>query len=396
MSVKRSLKVLLAVWLCLISSSVLGQRRQEPALLVIEGGTLIDGTGAPAVPDISIVIEGTKIKSIAPRGSISYPAGAKVIEAQGKFILPGLIDAHTHWRGWTGELFLAHGVTTIFDLGNTTHWILAAKGAEQSGRLRGPRIFTSGDVIDRRRTRESGFGGGSHSSPHMAYVESPAQARQVARSLMAKGADLLKVYQNLTWEELKAVTEEAHKVDVAVVGHTNNLWEAVKNGLDGVTHLWPVALSLMSPENLQAYEENRIACPYAWMEWEKMDDLVAFLVQNGTYVNTCLINEHTGVLPQAKEYELADYQLLMDPNLRYVPLDAVLSSLTFFRKLRSYSPKLGSFPYVELVDQSVIEEFRRGYRNAQEFTRRFARAGGKIFAGTDAAGSASLPGGKPA
>lgn len=158
-------------------------------------------------------------------------------------------------------MFLAHGVTTIFDLGNTTHWILAAKGAEQSGRLRGPRIFTSGDVIDRRRTRESGFGGGSHSSPHMAYVESPAQARQVARSLMAKGADLLKVYQNLTWEELKAVTEEAHKVDVAVVGHTNNLWEAVKNGLDGVTHLWPVALSLMSPENLQAYEENRIACP---------------------------------------------------------------------------------------------------------------------------------------
>ena len=135
----------------------------------------------------------------------------------------------------------------------------------------------------------------------MAYVESPAQARQVARSLMAKGADLLKVYQNLTWEELKAVTEEAHKVDVAVVGHTNNLWEAVKNGLDGVTHLWPVALSLMSPENLKAHEENRIACPYAWMEWEKMDDLVALLVQNGTYVNTCLINEHTGVLPQAQD-----------------------------------------------------------------------------------------------
>ncbi len=96
----------------------------QDAPLVIQGGTLIDGTGRPPLADALIVIEGNRIRDIGQSGRLQYPPGAKVIDAKGKFILPGLIDCHVHYKGWDPELYLAHGVTTVVDIGNLTEWIL--------------------------------------------------------------------------------------------------------------------------------------------------------------------------------------------------------------------------------------------------------------------------------
>ena len=398
MRIKTLFRIVIAFSLAMIAwhaweTPSLAQRGAAPQSLVISGATLIDGTEAAPARNVDLLIEGAKIKSISPHGSAPTPAGARVVNAEGKFIVPGLMDAHTHWRGWTGELFLAHGVTTVIDLGNQTDWILAARGAEESGAMRSPRIFTSGNVIDGPPARQgSGFGDATNASFHMSYASNAAEARAAVRDLLEKGVDVIKVYQELSPEALDAVTKEAHRVGISVVGHTNNLYDAVNHGMDGATHLWEVGLTLMSKENLQRFQQGKIASPYAWMDLKEMDRLVSFLVQHGTYINPCLINEHTGVIPQRTEFELYDYQVLMHPNLRYIPLSNVLSSLTFFHKLRSYSPTVGSFPYIETVDSSVLEEFRKGYSNSQEFVKRFAKAGGKVFAGTDASGSASLPG----
>jgi imidazolonepropionase-like amidohydrolase len=382
--------------LAMISARVVSIAGQAPArgprIIAITGATLIDGTGSAPVGNAVIVIEGTKIKSIGAAGRVQVPQGARVIDGTGKFVIPGLFDAHTHWRGWSGELFLNHGVTSILDLGNPTDWILAAKDAENGGRLPGPRIFTSAGGIDKARPAGASAFGGATAAPYMHNVDGPNSARAVARSILEKGADALKIFADLTPEEYRAITEEAHKVDTPVIGHSSDLYASVNGGMDAVTHLWGVGITLMSPENKKKYEQNKIASPYAWMEPDKMDALVAFLVKHGTYLNVCLVNEHTGVIPQRREFEQADYDLLMNPNLRYVPLTETLSVLTFWHKLRAYSASLGSFPYVENVDAATLDEFKRGYKNAQEFTRRFARAGGKIFAGTDAGGSASLPG----
>jgi imidazolonepropionase-like amidohydrolase len=379
-----------AALVCLSAPIARGQRASRA--IVIDGATVIDGTGSAPMPNSVIVIEGARIKSIGPSGSVHAPEGARVIDGKGKFVIPGLIDAHTHWRGWSGELFLNHGVTTILDLGNPTDWILAAKDAESGGRIRGPRIFTSAGGIDKAKAAGSAAFGGATAAPYMHDIDGPDSARAVARSILEKGADALKIFADLTPDEYRAITDEAHKVDTPVIGHSSDLYASVNGGMDAVTHLWGVGITLMSPENKKKYQQNKIASAYAWMELDKMDALVAFLVQHGTYINTCLVNEHTGVLPQRREFEQADYDLLMNPNLRYVPLTETLSVLTFWHKLRAYSSALGSFPYIENVDAATLDEFRRGYKNAQEFTRRFSRAGGKIFAGTDAAGSASLPG----
>lgn len=373
---------------------VQGQRGGPSRAVVIDGATVIDGTGAPPLANRAIVLEGPRIAAIGESGTVQIPANARVIQARGKFVIPGLIDGHTHWRGWTGELFLNHGVTSIVDLGNPTDWILAARDAEIGGRIRGPRIFTAAGGIDRRRREPEGGGIGAAggTAPYIYYVDGAAEARAVTRSLLERGADVIKIFGDLTPEEYHAVTGEAHKVGIAVLGHTNDVYAAVRGGMDGVTHLWGVSATLMTPENLKRYREGHIASPYAWMERDKMDALVTFLVEHGTFINPALVNEHTGAMPKSKEFELAGYDLLMNPELRYVPLTAVLTSLTFWHKLRSYSPTVGGFPYREQVEPAVLEEFRKGYGNAQEFTRRFAKAGGRIFAGTDAAGSSSLPG----
>ncbi|MBI4488146.1 MAG: Xaa-Pro dipeptidase, partial [Deltaproteobacteria bacterium] len=66
--------------------------------IVVEGGRLVDGTGKRPLEDAVVIIEGQKIKTVSQRGKTQYPKEAKVINAQGKTILPGLWDTHVHYR----------------------------------------------------------------------------------------------------------------------------------------------------------------------------------------------------------------------------------------------------------------------------------------------------------
>jgi predicted amidohydrolase YtcJ len=116
--------------------------QQRP--LVLEGGTLIDGTGKAPVANAVIVIDGNRIKTVGVRGQVSYPADANVIRLDGRTILPGLIDGHVHLRDYQVPMFLPYGVTTIADIHNDTAWSIAQREALKSGRIKGPRLFVSG------------------------------------------------------------------------------------------------------------------------------------------------------------------------------------------------------------------------------------------------------------
>ena len=107
--------------------------------LLISGGTLIDGSGAPPLDNAQVLIRGGMIAEI----STSRPTSgdAEVIDARGRFIVPGFVDSHVHYRDWHSELFLAHGVTTVYDLGNPYYWQAALKQGFNSGRMRGPRYY---------------------------------------------------------------------------------------------------------------------------------------------------------------------------------------------------------------------------------------------------------------
>jgi cytosine/adenosine deaminase-related metal-dependent hydrolase len=87
--------VTILLWLLLLMC--MGTPAQAERITALTGGTVIDGTGAPPIPDGTVLIEGDRITAVGPSGKISIPAAAQVIDARGKWIIPGLIDAHIHF-----------------------------------------------------------------------------------------------------------------------------------------------------------------------------------------------------------------------------------------------------------------------------------------------------------
>ncbi len=131
------------------------QERGEE-VLVIEGGTLIDGTGNTPQRDMRMVIRNGRIQEIGPRSEVFRPAQSRVIDARGKFILPGLIDSHVHYFGYEGELYLNHGVTTVMSLGGIPEWDQAQAEAIARGDVVGPRMFTAGNPLGHHLGRRLG------------------------------------------------------------------------------------------------------------------------------------------------------------------------------------------------------------------------------------------------
>src|SRR4029453_8169230 len=126
--------------LFLVASGLAAQER----ILVLDGGTLIDGTGRTPVTGAVVLVEGSRIKAVGTRAQVQIPSNANVIRLDGRTILPGLIDGHVHLRDYQVPMFLPYGVTTIADIHNDTEWSIAQREALKSGRIKGPRMFVSG------------------------------------------------------------------------------------------------------------------------------------------------------------------------------------------------------------------------------------------------------------
>src|SRR5438132_1434938 len=129
--------------LCLL---LLALTQANAASLLVRGGTLIDGTGGALIANARILITDDRIARVwsGDTGAPVIPAGTQIIEAGGKFIIPGLIDSHVHYNWYMGELFLSHGVTTVFDLGGAPLWSIALQKGLNSGQIVGPRYYFHG------------------------------------------------------------------------------------------------------------------------------------------------------------------------------------------------------------------------------------------------------------
>ena len=108
---------------CLLLASILAGQQQQNAITVIQGATVITGSGSPTIRNAAIVIDGGRIRDIGPRNEVRVPNNAQVIDARGKWVIPGLIDAHVHfnepgrtsWEGFaTGTRALAAGAGYAF------------------------------------------------------------------------------------------------------------------------------------------------------------------------------------------------------------------------------------------------------------------------------------------
>jgi imidazolonepropionase-like amidohydrolase len=200
---------------------------------VLTRATVIDGTGAPAQKDITIVMENGRIRDMGPSAKISTPAGATVLDLTGKFIVPGIINAHGHVGAKTEpqlRQYALYGVTTATSMQTDPDEVVQVREAQKRGDLRGARVST----VKYRFAPDP-------------EVKTPDQARAKVDEIVGAGADYIKVWVDsgfgtrakLTPEFCAAVLEQARKHGKLTFGHAYELIDAkmlVERGLNVLAH----------------------------------------------------------------------------------------------------------------------------------------------------------------
>ncbi len=192
--------------------------------LVVQGGKLIDGTGRPPIDNSIIVIQAGRFQAIGRGGDIAVPAGAEVIDAKGRTILPGFIDGHGHLEDFHGELYLHLGITTCanIELYQDGPWTLAQKQGTALGKIRGPRIWMSGRAIGGVSTGHDAFG--SRTARDNIIVTTQDEVRRAVQRKKELGCDILKVNEFLSMDLVKVAVDEAHRLGMPVAAHS---WDVV-------------------------------------------------------------------------------------------------------------------------------------------------------------------------
>lgn len=316
-------------------------------VLVLQGATLIDGTGRPPVQNAVIVIEGGRIKAVGTRGQVSTPAGAQVINLSGRTVLPGLIDGHVHLRDYQVPMFLPYGITTIADIHNDTAWSIAEREALKDGRIKGPRMFVSGARVTGPLGPPTTDG---------SFVRTPEEARAYVRTLKAAGVDHIKVDLTITDDQLRAVIEESNAVGLRVLGHTQNIQKAVEMGFKHMEHTDTMARALLAQTGQTVPQGTS---PEAVVDPKLFPPLIDYLVKQGVYVNPTLVLIWSASTPRGREFAAAHAQVANDPALAFVPADAKAA-------------------WVRPPGRP-----RDGYPHVAEFLRKYSEAGGKVLAATD-------------
>jgi imidazolonepropionase-like amidohydrolase len=241
--------------------------------LAITGATLIDGTGAPPVRDAVLVVRGGRIAAAGPRSRVPVPAGARVIDGRGRYVIPGLWDMHAHFEQveW-GPIYLAAGVTTVRDVGNELEFITSVRDAIAGGRGVGPRMLLAG-IVD----------GDGPMALGVNRVNTPEQAREWVRRYHDAGFRQMKIYSSVKPEIVRAVAAEAHRLGMTVTGHVPNgmdAYQAVGAGMDQINHA-PYIAAIMNGGSPVPGDTFDTGSPEARRA-------LAFLKEHGTVVDPTL------------------------------------------------------------------------------------------------------------
>lgn len=185
------------------------------APFALTGATIIDVVGGRTLPDQTIVIVGNRIHAVGPSGKTALSPGTQTVDVQGKYVLPGLWDMHTHVSIMAPGVFpamIANGVTGIRDMGQTVGTLdhLSQWRREiASGTLAGPRIIGTGGTIVADNSNRWDRG-----------VTAPEDVRHVVDSFKAAGADFIKIHSpDLSREVYFAIAAESRRAGIPFVGH---------------------------------------------------------------------------------------------------------------------------------------------------------------------------------
>jgi imidazolonepropionase-like amidohydrolase len=341
--------------------------------IALVGGNIISGAGDPVLRDAVIVVYQGKIETVAPREGFKIPKRASEVDVTGSWIIPGLIDGHTHVERWALGRYLTAGVTSVRDVGGRQDSILALREEVSLGGLVAPRVFSAGAVID----------GPPAIDANATEVKTSDQARRAVDDRAVAGADYLKIYTHITPDLLRPLLDEAATFNLRVSAHLGltDALTAARMGVRSIEHLTGVP-EAATPKPERFFAEHRASFWRGWTYFEKswagLDSLALHKVA------VALADARVVVIPTLILHEtfsrLDDPAMLNQPDLKTVP-DSIMKRWNLPDMVARAGWTAAEYPAF------------RASRGAEDlFLREFRAAGGHIVAGTDAGQQMVVPG----
>jgi imidazolonepropionase-like amidohydrolase len=290
---------------------------QKPAaadLLVLNNVTVVDVRTGTLQPEQTVILERNRIFSVGPGKYAKYPRNAPSVNCRGLFLIPGLWDMHVHlvFGDWFPDaqeislpLFVVNGVTGVRDMGSELDIVQNWRNEIEAGRLIGPRIFTSGPMLDGPKPR----------FPSSLAIATPEDAHRAVAGLKRRGADFIKLQSLIPPDAVFAIAEEARKQEIPFEGHVPDsvrASEMSEAGMKSFEHLIGI-FEGSSPAEDDFLKGNKTEGRFlATYDPARAAALAAILAKNQTWQCPTLVWERGGNLIDASDFS-------KDERVKYVP-----------------------------------------------------------------------------
>ena len=286
-----------------------------PRPLAITRVTVVDVEAGRLLREQTVIIRGNRIVTVTASRETRVPVGARVVDGRSRYLIPGLWDMHVHnpEPGAAAMLpvYVAHGVTGVRDMGADLLALRRHRDRIAAGGMVGPRIVMAGPILD-------GPFGRPMPPAHRSWrieVTQPARARRLVDSLVAAGADFIKVHERLAAPVHAAIMDRARRRGVAVAGHVPaavGAAAAARAGQRTIEHLVNVPFACADAERDVLRPTNGLEALFGGCATDDPDALARLFVEHRTW--------HTPTLVVQQRVALGPNAARGDPGLRHVPV----------------------------------------------------------------------------
>lgn len=279
---------------------------------------VVDTVTGKTASDMTVVLRGNRIADILPSSKLSHPPG-RVVDASGKYLIPGLWDMHTHvfygrtaplGKGFLLPLFVVNGVTGIRDMGSDLDSILQARSEAASHQLIAPRMYVSGPMLDGPKRNYTGS----------IAIHNATEAKQAVDRLVQHGVDFIKIQSGIPRDAYFAAAGEATHLGISFVGHVPDAIRA-SEAIDAGQHSFEHLIGLFEASSTD--EESYLEGSYANGSKKPGMFLATYDATREAAIIQQIAEHHVWQCPTLfweRGQWLADtYDYLPDPDLAYAP-----------------------------------------------------------------------------
>lgn len=342
----------------------------EPSTLFVRGPRLLDVVKGEWTPPQDVAVVNNVIAWVAPTGTRSAPAGARLLGASGLYAIPGLIDMHVHYRPWMGPLMDRFGVSVMRDMGSDhgVDWILDERQFVSDGHVSGPTILAAGPVFNGSGTGRIG----------QILTERLDVLRDTVSWLADVGMDHIKIGSENTEATLRVILDVAHARGLEVWGHIALVpaRQAIAMGQDGIEHMRGLGWAAIPDRNLPVPVPRRLTGmrreAAAW--WGVSHEELRALARH-------MVEQKTGWDPTLTVMRTFASTSIPDDIRRLVP-PAVLAR---------WDRNSGSGPLPGWAAEDS-HAFEKAAQSQEVFLRAYVAAGGPLVTGSDVGPDFVIPG----